>query len=40
MAIPWGCKCFQGLVVDAVCANAADQCPSKTDANSCGQSVG
>merc|ERR1719308_577532 len=35
-----GTGAIEGLVVDAVCANAADQCPSKTDANSCGQSVG
>jgi len=35
-----GTGAIEGLVVDAVCANAADQCPAKTDANSCGASVG
>merc|ERR1719250_306733 len=35
-----GTGAIKGLVVDAVCANAADNCPSKTDSNSCGASVG
>merc|ERR1711936_1040745 len=35
-----GTGAIKGLVVDAVCANAADICPSKTDSRSCGSSVG
>merc|ERR1719250_357162 len=35
-----GTGAIKGLVVDAVCANAANNCPSKTDSNSCGASVG
>merc|ERR1712055_1105083 len=31
---------IKGLVVDAVCANAADNCPSRTNARSCRASVG
>jgi len=35
-----GTGAITGLVVDAVCAISADNCPSKTDRNSCGASVG
>jgi len=31
---------IKGLVVDAVCANVADNCPSRTNARSCSASVG